>query len=71
MPEMDTYANAMHMMTRYEMHDKDKNTRIRKPNNEESHNLVPEMARVGIQIWQVTYGVLQHSTTTKGSHLEI
>ena len=23
------------------------------------HNLVPEMARVGIQIWQVTYGALQ------------
>ena len=23
------------------------------------HNLVPEKARVGIQIWQATYGALQ------------
>ena len=30
-----------------------------KANNEEYHNLVPEMARVGIQIRHVTYGVLQ------------
>ena len=34
------------------MHDKDKNKMKTKPNNKEYHNLVPKMARVGIQIWQ-------------------
>ena len=39
------------------MQDKDKSNTTTKPNNEEIHNLVPKMARVGIQIWQVTWGV--------------
>ena len=37
------------------------------PTTREYHNLELKMARVGIQLWQFTYGVLQHSTTTKGS----
>ena len=35
------------------------------------YNLTPETARVGVQIGKVTSGVLQHSTTTKGSRPEI
>ena len=33
--ETNTYANAMHMMTCYEMHDNDNNTRRQKPEPEE------------------------------------
>ena len=34
MHEMNTYANAMHMMTWYEMHDNDNNTRRQRPEPE-------------------------------------
>ena len=44
----------MRCMTKTKAH-KDKNPTTRK-----YHNLVPEMARVGIQIWHVTYGVLHN-----------
>ena len=49
MHKTNTYANAMHMMTWYEMHDMNKmqneeNTQPRR----ESHNLKPEIARVGL-----------------------
>ena len=37
------------------------------PTTRKYHNLVPETARVGVQIGKVTSGVLQHSTPTKGS----
>ena len=32
------------------------------PTTREYHNLEPKMARVGIQIWQVTYGALHIAT---------
>ena len=35
MHETNTYANAMHMMIWYEMHDKDKSHTKTKPDNEE------------------------------------
>ena len=41
--------------------------RRQNPTTREFHNLEPKMARDGVQLWQVTSGVLQHSTTTKGS----
>ena len=47
------------------MHDKDKSNTETKPKNEEYHNLVPEMERVGIQIWQVTYGALHNGLSTE------
>ena len=41
------------------MHDKDKSNTKTKPNNEESHNLVPEMARL-----EYEYGRLHMGVTT-------
>ena len=64
MHETNTYANVMHMMTWYEMHDMDKmQNKDKNQTTREYHNLVPKMARVGIQIWQVTYGALHHPST--------
>ena len=72
MHETNTYANVMHMMTWNEMHDMNKMQKKDKTQpRRESHNLKPKMARVRVQIWQVTSGVLQHSTTTRGSRPEI
>ena len=49
----------MRCMTKTKAHE-DKNPTTRK-----YHNLVLEMARVGIQIWEATYGVLHKRTILK------
>ena len=50
------------------MHDKDKTNRDKNPTTRKYHNLVPEMARVGIQIWHVTYGVLLKEICPRGNN---
>ena len=48
-----TWWHDMRCMT------KTKQPEDKNPTTRKYHNLVPEMARVGIQIWHVIYGVLQ------------
>ena len=56
MHEMNTYANAMHEMTWYEMHENENNTRRQDPNPRNKYNLAPETARVGYKKWKVYLG---------------
>ena len=73
MHETNTYANVMHMMTRNEMHDMNKmQNKRQKPNH--GGNIITHSQKwqeLELQIWKVTSGVLQHSTTTRGSRLGI
>ena len=47
--ETNMYANEMHMMTLYCMHDMNKmQNKDKTQPRRESHNLKPEMARVGV-----------------------
>ena len=57
MHEMNMYANAMHEMTRYEMHENENNTRRQDPNPRNKYNLAPETARVGYKYGKYIWGV--------------
>ena len=57
MHEMNTYANAMHEMTWYEMHENENNTRRQDPNPRNKYNLAPETARVGYKYGKYIWGV--------------
>ena len=67
MHETNTYANEMHMMTRYEMHDTNKKQNERtKPDHE--GNIITHSRKwqeLELQIWKVTSGVLQTTSLRK------
>ena len=52
MHEMNMYANAMPVMTWYEMHENENNTRRQgpEPEKKKKYNLTPETARVEVQV---------------------
>ena len=63
----------MQMMQRDEMHDMNKmQNKRQKPNHE--GNIITHLRKrqeLELRIWNVISGVLQHSTTTRGSRPEI
>ena len=69
----NTYVKEMDMVICYEKHDINKNAK-RKTKPDHKGNIITHSRKwqeLELQIWKVTSGVLQHSTTTRGSRPEI